>query len=113
MSMTDPTPKPTTGKSNLGAQVGATAARKLKARRNPSASLWSGLGTMGLIGWSVTVPFLLGIALGLWLDQRHVGRHYWTLSLMMAGLALGCINAWYWVTKEVDAIQDEQESRDD
>jgi ATP synthase protein I len=59
-------------------QVGAKAARKLKARRNPAAGVWFGLGMMGLIGWSVTVPTLLGAALGIWLDQHHPGRHAWT-----------------------------------
>jgi predicted F0F1-ATPase subunit len=33
--------------------------------------VWFGLGMMGLIGWSVAVPTLLGAALGLWLDSRH------------------------------------------
>ena len=42
---------------------------------------------MGLIGWSVAVPTLLGAALGLWLDQHHPGKHSWTLALLVAGLA--------------------------
>ena len=28
---------------------------------------------MGLIGWSVAVPTLLGAALGIWLDKHHPG----------------------------------------
>ena len=42
---------------------------------------------MGLIGWSVAVPTVLGAALGLWLDQHYPGTHSWTLALLMAGLA--------------------------
>jgi ATP synthase protein I len=64
---------------------------------------------MGIIGWSVTVPTLLGVALGIWLDNRHQGSHSWTLALLVAGLAIGCANAWYWVAKENKAIMDEQE----
>jgi ATP synthase protein I len=36
-------------------------------------TVWFGLGMMGLIGWSVAIPTLLGAALGLWLDKRHPG----------------------------------------
>ena len=67
-------------------EVGAKAARKLKARRNSTQGVWFGLGMMGLIGWSVAVPTLLGAALGLWLDNRHPGSHSWTLALLVAGL---------------------------
>ena len=35
-------------------QVGAQAARKLKARRGATRSIWFGFGMSGLIGWSVT-----------------------------------------------------------
>jgi ATP synthase protein I len=81
-------------------EVGAKAERKLKARRNPGRGVWFGLGMMGLVGWSVVVPTLLGAALGIWLDKRYAGSHSWTLALLVAGLALGCLNAWHWVAKE-------------
>src|ERR1700684_2344097 len=84
-------------------QVGAKAARKLKARRNPTPGVWFGLGMMGLIGWAVAVPTLLGAALGLWLDQHHMGQHSWTLALLVAGLTIGCLNAWHWVAQEDEA----------
>jgi ATP synthase protein I len=97
----------------LAEQVGAKAARKMKARRNSGQDVWFGLGMMGLIGWSVVVPTLLGAAVGLWLDKYHAGKHAWTLALLVAGLALGCFNAWNWVAKEDKAIREEQENDDE
>jgi ATP synthase protein I len=94
-------------------EVGAKAARKLKARRNSTKSVWFGLGMMGLIGWSVAIPTLLGAALGLWLDNRHPGSHSWTLMLLVIGLVIGCLNAWHWVAKEDKAMREEQEENDE
>jgi ATP synthase protein I len=96
----------------LGRAVGAKAARKLKARRNAGQGVWFGLGMMGLIGWSVTIPTLLGAALGFWLDRHHPGGRSWTLALLAAGLGIGCLNAWRWVAQEDQAIRDEQEDSD-
>ncbi|MEO8614427.1 MAG: AtpZ/AtpI family protein [Luteolibacter sp.] len=93
-------------------QVGAKAARKLRARRNPSG-VWFGLGMMGLIGWSVAVPTLLGVALGLWIDSKYPGNHSWALALLVAGLMIGCLNAWHWVAKEDKAMREEQEDHDE
>ena len=100
-------PQPT-----LGEQVGAKAQRKLRARRNSAHGVWFGLGMMGLIGWSVAIPTLLGAALGIWLDQHYPGRHAWTLALLVAGLAVGCFNAWHWVAKEDREMRDEKEDAD-
>ena len=93
----------------LSREVGAKAARKLKARRNATPGVWFGLGMMGLVGWSVAVPTVLGAALGIWLDKRHPGSHSWTLALLVAGLAIGCFNAWIWIAKEDKAMREEQE----
>ena len=97
----------------LARQVGAKAERKLKARRNPTQGVWFGLGMMGLIGWSVAIPTLLGAALGIWLDRRYPGSLSWTLALLVAGLVIGCVNAWHWVAKEDKTMQDDQENNDE
>ena len=100
-------------RSAFSREVGAKAARKLKARRNATPGVWFGLGMMGLVGWSVAVPTVLGAALGIWLDKRHPGSHSWTLALLVAGLAIGCFNAWMWIAKEDKAMREEQENDDD
>ena len=105
--------KPLKPKPSLGQEIGAKAARKLKARRNSTQGVWFGLGMMGLIGWSVVVPTLLGAALGLWLDNRHPGSYSWTLMLLVIGLVIGCLNAWHWVRKQDEEMREEQENNDE
>lgn len=84
----------------LSESVGERAERRLAARRRPPPPTWFGLGMFGLVGWSVSVPALAGIALGLWLDHRYPGTVSWTLTLLIIGVALGCLNAWYWIRQE-------------
>ncbi len=100
--MAKPAPERNQG-TTLGDKVGKRAARKQSARQQHH-STWFGLGMFGLVGWSVAIPTVLGITLGLWLDRRWPGQPSWTLTLLIIGVALGCLNAWYWI---------KQESRDD
>lgn len=99
--------------TSFSQEVGAKAARKLKARRNSAQGVWFGLGMMGLIGWSVVVPTLLGAALGIWLDNHHPGNHSWTLMLLVIGLVIGCVNAWHWVAKEDREMSEDQGENDE
>ena len=58
--MSDELPqKPSKPKRLLSQEVGAKAARKLRARRHVTRTVWFGLGMMGLIGWSVAIPTLM------------------------------------------------------
>jgi len=104
--------RPLQPKPSLSQEVGAKAARKLRAQRHVTQTVWFGLGMMGLIGWSVAIPTLLGTALGFWLDKHYPRQHSWTLALLVAGLAIGCMNAWHWVSREDQAMRDEQEDGD-
>jgi len=97
----------------MAGQIGSKAARKLKARRDSGHGVWFGLGMMGIIGWSVAVPTVLGAAFGLWLDAHQTGNRSWTLALLVAGLMIGCLNAWHWVAKEDQAIHKERDDDHD
>ena len=80
--------------------VARKAARRQRARRAGDGSLWFSLGLFGLVGWSVTIPTLIGLALGIWMDARWPGRVSWTLTLLFVGITFGCANAWYWIKQE-------------
>lgn len=112
--MTDePKKKIQRNEPTLAGQVGTKAAHKLKAQRNVKRNVWFGLGMMGIIGWSVVIPMLLGTVLGLWLDEHYPGSYSWTLMMLMIGLFIGCLNAWHWVAREHQEIKEEQEDNDE
>ncbi|WP_339719079.1 AtpZ/AtpI family protein [Marinomonas primoryensis] len=97
---------------NYSQQVGDMASRKLKAQRHVNKTVWSGLGMMGLIGWSIAIPTVLGAGLGIWLDDLYPGGRSWTLALLVVGLCLGCFNAWHWVDKEDKDIHQHEDNND-
>lgn len=94
-------------------EVTAKVVRKIRAQRSDKTGVWFGLGMSGLIGWSVAVPTILGAVLGIWLDRRFPTAHSWTLALLVAGLVLGCANAWHWVSQQDKAMHDDAEKSDE
>lgn len=72
---------------------------KIRGIKEGKDAFWFGLGTFGVVGWSVVIPTLVGIAIGLWIDNNWPSRFSWTLMLLIGGVMIGCVNAWYWVKK--------------
>lgn len=85
----------------FGREVRHKEDRKVRARQEKDRGVWFGLGMFGLIGWSVAIPTLIGLAVGIWIDSRWPGRYSWTLMGLIIGVALGCLNAWFWVKREI------------
>lgn len=88
-------------------QIHRKGSRRLKAKSEMHNRVWFGLGMFGLIGWSVTIPTLIGTAIGVWLDAKWEGKQSWTLMLLFLGLVIGCLNAWRWMKNESE-IRDDQ-----
>ncbi|HYY31205.1 MAG TPA: AtpZ/AtpI family protein [Chthoniobacterales bacterium] len=93
--------------------VGIQEKRKLRAQRRKARSIWLGLGMLGIIGWSVAVPALIGVAIGLWIDGHFHSRYSWTLMLLLIGVIAGCLNAWHWVAAEEREIRKEKEDHNE
>ena len=91
----------------LGA-VARKGARRERSRREGRHGIGYGLGVFGLVGWSVAIPTVIGIALGVWIDRTTGSPYSWTLMLMLAGVLLGCLNAWYWLRKEAGLDDDDR-----
>ena len=85
--------------------------RKENAERDKRNSIIFGLGMIGMVGWAVTIPTLIGIAIGIWIDKTWPSSHSWTLILLFAGIILGCLNAWYWVQNTLGRIENRGERR--
>lgn len=79
--------------------------RKIKARNNKDHSVFW-VGMFGLVGWSVAVPTIIGVSLGIWIDKSYPSKHSWTLMLLVVGVAVGCWQAWYWIQQESKDIDE-------
>ncbi len=72
-------------------------ARHRRWRREGDPSVARRLAQIGVLGWIIVVPMLIGVFAGRWLDQRFESGLFWTGPLLMLGLALGCWSAWKWM----------------
>lgn len=97
--MPPPESSPPPGHQSFLDTIGSKAYRKVKARQTRK-QVWFALSLFGMVGWAVAIPTVMGIAVGVWLDRQLQSQYSWTLMLLALGVALGCCNAWYWVTKE-------------
>lgn len=79
----------------------ARQAERMKSRRdNPGPSPLSGIGTFGMIGWSIAVPTVGGAFLGIWLDRVAPQAFSWTIALILGGVVLGAFISASWINKE-------------
>jgi ATP synthase protein I len=68
--------------------------RRARWQREGERSLGQNLAMIGALGWTIVTPTLIGIFAGRWLDRHFDMGIFWTLGLLVAGLALGCALAW-------------------
>src|SRR5262245_36258422 len=68
--------------------------RRARGQREGERSMGQNLAMIGALGWTIVAPTLAGIFAGRWLDRQFGSGIFWTLGLLVAGLALGCTFAW-------------------
>ncbi len=100
-------------KRDFSRKVGEKEGRKIRSLRENKRSVWFGLGMMGMVGWSVVVPALLGVIIGLWLDKKYPQDFSWTLAMLVVGVFIGAIIAWYWVEKEDREIHNNKDQENE
>src|SRR5208283_279724 len=94
-------------------QVARKEALRLRGLRHKDETVWFGLGMFGIVGWSVAIPTLIGVAIGIWIDRTWPSQFSWTLMLLIAGVMIGCLNAWYWVRKSGSWSEKASEEEDE
>jgi len=78
----------------LDEAVKARRERRERWLRFGERSLGRNLAMIGVLGWTVMIPTLIGIFVGRWLDRSFHTGIFWTLGLLVAGLAIGCFLGW-------------------
>ncbi len=83
-----------------------TIKHKLSKRRRAREDekregIWFGLAMMGIVGWSVAIPTLIGVAIGIGLEAMfpQLSPSLLLVSILV-GLVCGCLIAWFWVQQE-------------
>ena len=88
---------PSRGQRTWSKAIRLRGQRRQRWLREGEPSVGRRLAQIGVLGWIIVVPTLLGVFLGRWLDQRLGTGMFWTAPLLMLGLALGCWSAWKWM----------------
>ncbi|MGA8445749.1 MAG: AtpZ/AtpI family protein [Roseiarcus sp.] len=79
----------------LRAQRRADAASQ---QREPSFA--ARLGQIGVLGWAIVAPVLIGVVIGRWLDRTFATGVFFTAPLIMLGAAAGLWTAWRWMHRQ-------------
>ena len=86
------------GKMREAARLAAERERRF--REEPGPSVASRLGQIGVLGWTIVAPILLGIVIGRWLDWSLKTGIFFTAPLIMLGAAAGMWTAWRWMHRQ-------------
>lgn len=69
--------------------------RWLKEGGDPSVA--RRLAQIGVLGWIIVTPILIGAFLGNWLDGHFHSGIFCTGPMLLIGVGLGCWSAWKWM----------------
>ena len=83
----------------------AAAVRKQRERQKrwlnegePSVARF--VGQIGVLGWIIVAPTLIGLFVGRWLDQKFATGIFWSAPLLLVGVMVGCWSAWRWMNRQ-------------
>ena len=78
-------------------QVRRRAESKQRWRREGDPSFARQLAAVGVLGWIIVVPTLLGVLIGRWVDHWLATGITFTAALLLLGVFLGSWSAWRWM----------------
>jgi ATP synthase protein I len=72
-------------------------ARHRRWQREGDPSVARRLAQIGVLGWIIVGPMLMGVFAGRWLDRMFNSGLFYTAPLLMLGAVIGCWSAWKWM----------------
>jgi ATP synthase protein I len=93
MSLPDRAPE----EDALLTQIRLRTRRELSWLQDGDVSVARRLSQIGVLGWIIVTPMLLGVFLGRWIDAEFGSGIFWTAPLLFLGVVLGSWSAWKWM----------------
>jgi ATP synthase protein I len=85
------------GTDRMIASVRRHRERRQRWLQEGEPSLARYVGQIGVLGWMIVTPILIGLFLGRWLDQKFATGFFWSAPLLMMGAVIGFWSAWRWM----------------
>lgn len=91
------TPRSKPPENRLAGAARRAAERARRGAEQPEPSLAARLGQIGMLGWTIVVPTLIGVVIGRWIDRALGTGITFSAALIMAGAGIGLWGAWKWM----------------
>ena len=83
----------------------ADAVRRQRQRqqrwlREGEPSMARFVGQIGVLGWIIVTPTLIGLFIGRWLDHKFGSGIFWSAPLLLVGVVIGFWSALQWMNKQ-------------
>jgi ATP synthase protein I len=85
---------------DLGGTVRQERQRQQRWLREGEPSLARFIGQIGVLGWIIVAPTLIGLFIGRWLDHRFGSGIFWSAPLLLVGVVVGCWSGWRWMHRQ-------------
>ena len=74
--------------------------RQVRWRIEGELSVARFVGQIGILGWIIVAPTLLGLFIGRWLDRTFGAGIFWSAALLVLGVTIGFWSAWRWMHRQ-------------
>jgi len=89
-----------TGRKKMDQAIRLRERREETWQREGERSIWQNLSMLGVLGWLIVTPILIGIAIGRWLDNLYGTDVFFSGSLIFLGCVVGGYLAWQRMHKD-------------
>ncbi|HVX74806.1 MAG TPA: AtpZ/AtpI family protein [Bradyrhizobium sp.] len=88
------------GSDSLTKAVRERRVRRDRWHREGEPSMMRFVGQIGVLGWIIVAPTLIGLFVGRWIDRWLGTGIFWSAPLLLVGVAIGCWSAWRWMHQQ-------------
>lgn len=74
--------------------------RRRRWRTEGEPSVVRFVGQIGVLGWIIVAPTLIGLFIGRWLDHTFGTGIFWSAALLVLGVTVGFWSGWRWMHRQ-------------